>query len=415
MKFLVYVCLFSMLYLPEFFGLIRLEDVVISFAIGWLLISKNKRFKIGIIEVTIFTIYLLLISVSGLYNLQFFNQSEAYNFYLDENGKNFIKEVIRAFKYLMIVLLIRNIEFTKEEVFRFLKAFVWLSFGVSIIGIFQYFNIGNIQEIITNYYKQGSVHNTLFSKSYYEMGLVRINSTFYISNIYAAFLLIPAAYALKLILFDKQKKYWIPFMFITLNIIMTQSRTGVILLLGIILLYFFYATFIRRVMSFRMLILLWIMPLLTYVAISMLDMNRIVTRLFLVFQEGFIQSSGRDFVVHQAENILSQSPFLGYSPFVVTQLPADSELKIFIQYGGVLGLLFYLSFLLVLFVVIKRSIIDSNIKVFMYTLLICGILTGLTNGYIMSNRLFPVFLLILCLLSLHLKSDEQRCKTGNTT
>jgi len=341
---------------------------------------------------------MLILTLSVFYNLLFFQAgSSNFGYNMNDSLDLFVKEIIRALKTLIIVIICCNINFNNYRMEKFLKYFLNLCYVLALIGITQYFNVFGINQFISEHYNEGGKHNALISEDYFRHGMLRISTFFYTPNIYAAFLLIPLSLSFKKVILDRKFVHWFGIGIITINLVFTQSRTALVIAILIFFIYLWYVTFILKKISLFNSTAFAVSPFIIYFFINLVNLN-IVQRFIDIFKFGVVTSSGRGSVIDQAKEILITSPLLGYSPIVTNNIASDNELKIFIHYAGLLGILFYTILIYILYKKVRRSTLTQSYKFYLHILIICLIIVGSTNGFIISNRIFPVFIILYTLL-----------------
>lgn len=413
MKNFVILILVSLLFLPELYGGVRLEDLILLLLFAWLMMQRKGKLEIGKSELVFLSSYVVIISLSSLYNLAFFKGGGTWFFWSDSNSV-FIKEIIRVFKYFLIVLIVKNMKLKEEDLKYIAKYFVLYSFILCIVGIMQRYNTLNINQIFFTFFQQTeqqAYHNAFLNTGYTPIEKIRINGTFYVSNTFAAFLLIPFSYSLKKAIFDGVKKYWLLIALIVVNIFLTQSRTGIfitVIIFGVYLVNTFSGLKLKK----STLPILFIAPFLIIVLINAIDLNRLSESIDVIFSYGIIEAANRGFVIQMFREVASNSFLLGFSPFS-DSITSDNELIIFMQYGGILGVILYTSLIIGMYFSIKRTNLNKQNKLFLNTMLIIVLLVGLTNGFVLSNRLFSIYLIIHYLFLNMAKNESSKITIEN--
>lgn len=395
--FILYIIITSMLFFPETTLGFRVEDIFLIILLIVVSLNPQKNFKIPSYSFMLFCIYIFILTSSVFYNVNFGDFTDSkYNYQYNNSIDLFIKEVIRASKIFIIVIVCYNLRLNEKQTEKFLSFFLSLSYLLATIGIMQYFNALDINQFISENYNPEGKHNALISESYIAQGLIRINTTFYGPNIYSAFLIIPLAISLKKSVIENQKKHLFGTFLIMINLLFTQSRTGIIIALIMIFSFLFYVSFLSKKINILNFLLYSSIPFIVYYFLSFINID-IVQRFQGVFTSHILETSGRGPAIDQMKDILSTSFLLGYSPVVSNDFPSDNELKIFAHYGGILGVTFYFFLVFMLYKKLKYSLISNANKVFLTTLIISIILVGTSNGFIISNRIFPIFIVIYTL------------------
>lgn len=395
--FLLYIIIISMLFLPETSFGFRIEDVFLIILLIVLLLKNQKSFKIPIYPFILVCVYISILTISVYYNVNFGEYSDSkYNYRYNDSVDLFIKEAIRGIKIFMIVAVCYNLKFNKKLTEEFLSFFLKMSYLLAVIGILQYFNALGINQFIAEHYNPEGKHNALISESYISQGLIRINTTFYGPNIYSAFLIMPLSLSLKKVVIENNRKHLAGVCLIMINLLFTQSRTGIIIALIMIFCFLFYVSFLSKKMNILSFLIYSLSPFITYFFLNSINID-ILQRFQGVFTSQILEASGRGPAIDQMKDILFNSFLLGYSPVISNDFPSDNELKIFAHYGGILGVIFYFSLVFILYKKLKYSLISNANKVFLTTLIISIILVGTSNGFIISNRVFPIFIIIYSL------------------
>lgn len=395
--FLLYLTIISMLLFPDTpFGF-RIDDILILILFCIIFFKSGGKIKVSVYPVIIFFTYFFILLLSVLYNLNFFEFGKTnYGYHLNSSLDLFVKEITRALKILVIFIICYNMNPTSKKTEKVLSYFLKISYVLTVIGIMQYSNLLGVNEFISNHYNPGDSHNALISDDFIQNGQLRINATFFNPNIYAAFLLIPLSLSLNRALLKNKPIYFIGVGMIMVNLVFTQSRTALLSAIIMILLYIAYVTFIMKKIRLNNLIVYSLSPIIIFYLLNSINID-IINRFHGVFSSEIVNTSGRGPVMNQMKEILTNSPFLGYSPIVTNNIASDNEIKIFIHYDGILGLFFYFVFIYILYRKVKVSLISKENKFFLFTLILNILLIGTTNGFIISNRIFPIFILIYTL------------------
>lgn len=396
---LLYLTIFSMLFLPDTTYGFRIDDVLLFILLLITAIKKGGSIKLNTFPILLVTIYILILTFSVFYNLNFFDVGKTnFGYMLNDSIGLYMKEIFRALKTLIIVIICCNLNLDNFRIEKFLKYFLNLCYILALVGIAQYFNLFGINQFISANYNEGGRHNALISEDYFELGMLRISTFFYTPNIYAAFLLIPLSLSFKKVMLDRKFAHWFGIGIITINLVFTQSRTALVIAILIFFLYLWYVTFVLKKISLFNFVVYTILPFIGYYFINMVNLN-IVQRFVDILKFGVVTSSGRGSVIDQAKEILITSPLFGYSPIVTNNIASDNELKIFIHYGGLLGVIFYFILIYILYKKVRISNLTRHYKFYLLTLIVCLIVVGTTNGFIISNRIFPIFIVIFTILT----------------
>jgi hypothetical protein len=390
MKILFILLLASAILFPEINSYLRFDDliIVIISIIVVLELQKFHKFTFPSKIVNYIFIILLLYFLS-MTNFMLFNNTDIINI------PNAFKEIARLLKiFILFIILENNKSYKNYNLLNILKLFTIITV---IVAVLQYIDIFNIKNLIETYYKPESIQYYNLKESLKEMGAFRITSTFYNPNIYATFLLIPFCIVLTSIFESFSKKDIIYAAIIIFGIMLSQSRTGFIIMIILIIknLFEYYKNKKENYRNIiKILVIIILTSLLLYFLLNyfrLLRLSRIDLGLLSYYRISSYTLLFKAF---------SNSPLWGKSILCYKNFPFDSEYFVVFFNCGTGGIVVYFY---VLYQVFKSNRNYSYFKRMMLSnLLIIVPLTGITNGFIFSNRIFPIFLLIYYIV----KSDN---------
>jgi len=222
---LVASILFPPIRIPLGIPSIRLELIIIL--IAWMLLILKNLAKGQILKISknpiykwfVFFGFAILLSIS--YSIIFKGYSIiARDFW--EFGK--------LIEYFLIFTLVANLDISSIDIKRFYKYALIVFLCSSFIGFAQYFNIANINAVISPYYAPTQIRGLLVSG--------RVTGTTGNSNEFGALMVFASSLAFSGLLFFKKKTMrlfsWICFAVFVLSIILTLSRSAIIALIIVI-------------------------------------------------------------------------------------------------------------------------------------------------------------------------------------
>lgn len=323
------------------------------------------------------------------------------------NISNAVEEIIRVIIYIVIILLLTNLNINKKE---FLKIWICLFIIVSLIGIFQYLKIFNINYILSIIY--GLTIHLEVSTKYDSLSLFRAGSVYLNPNTFAKYILIFLALYLTQILpktsYNLTVKFILGFLIIV-SLVLTGSRTGLIISVIIFLLFVFnyLIKFLKGKIKVSIKSILWynFVLFIVFIFITLLIITLDFSSIRFLSLSGNYDGS----LSYKIKTIFSMlnnfdiyNIFLGMGPFegdirYVTLL--DSDIGYLISYYGFIGIVLYAIFLYQL--IIKNTF---NNKIYVVMILTIILLFSITGGIFFNLRFFIIFLL---LFSVNLRRDDK--------
>ncbi|CEA00467.1 hypothetical protein BN1048_00969 [Jeotgalicoccus saudimassiliensis] len=381
----IYVILLLMIIFVPFNTHLTLNIITFIVISGYLLFKAQEGLKISssIIPLVIF-IFLLLIQI-------LISPSDYFS------TTNAIEEISRIILYIFIIITVFNLR-VDEKIF--LKSWIIVFSFISIIAIFQYFKFININEVLALVY--GSSIQLVVSEKYESLNLFRAGSVFLNPNSFAKFILlfisIYICFIFKSSVISKLLKL-LSFALIISSLILTGSRTGLIILIGILTIYALYSFGKKRVEFSKKRILLTnvIIIVLTFISIFMINRIDLNTIRFLSFSENY--EGSLDYKFESFMVMLNQfdwfNVLIGVGPFesdIRYLTLIDWDIGYLIIFYGVIGILIYLLFL---FLIFKSNYFYRTNKIFIILIFTVLILFSFTGGTFFNIRFFPLFLLLI--------------------
>ena len=354
---------------------IRIEDILLPFVVITL-IPNYKAIKYW------YFLILILWSIEGIISMSINHRLDAWNDYT---------EIYKLFKYSTFVLLFY--QFFKQKTNIFIPISI-IFIGLIIFNLFHYFNILKFNEIVMPIYSTNINQLLFFGKN--SLGgpaTKRILGTMGNPNLNAILFSIFSVYYLTC---NKEYKRNYSFFFFYLSfamILFTQSRTVIISITLIILLFFY----INKEFSWKSIFKITIFLLSTVLAVRYSDqysLKYISNAKLSILENGSIR--GRIEIWSYLWEMIKKKPFWGYGInkefFYVNYLYSENEYILITWRYGIIGLLGYLTMLLGPLIYYRNKInfhkSPKNIF-YLFIILIFGI-NALTNNP-MSD---PVLLLI---------------------
>lgn len=368
-----------MVLLPEI-KYIRIDDIILVF----LAIYYLKHRIANSISKEIYLVLLLLVVNISLSTISYMTFIHA-----DSDLTALIKEVIRILKAFAIVIVSYGIVKPAQNE-EYIENTLFLSTVVCvIIAVLQYYDIADINNYIQMYYKPDNIQYYNSSRIMQQLGYFRATSTFYNPNILGAFLLIPYSINIANMMEKLTIRHSAMIIVVLIGIILTQSRSA-LFIIAIITVFSIIKTRKLGVKAInqrrKKIMILIVIVLLSYTIVQTFNFVRIFMSNIEVLQYSRV-SAYSTFL-----ELLTDYPILGKSPFAFKEYPFDSEYLLILYNFGVFGLAIYFYAVLNVFRRIRN--IDDTRTLILSNLLLIVPLTGLSNGFVFSNRIFPIFLII---------------------
>ena len=344
---------------------IRIEDILLPFVVITL-IPNYKAIKYW------YFLILILWSIEGIISMSINHRLDAWNDYT---------EIYKLFKYSTFVLLFY--QFFKQKTNIFIPISI-IFIGLIIFNLFHYFNILKFNEIVMPIYSTNINQLLFFGKN--SLGgpaTKRILGTMGNPNLNAILFSIFSVYYLTC---NKEYKRNYSFFFFYLSfamILFTQSRTVIISITLIILLFFY----INKEFSWKSIFKITIFLLSTVLAVRYSDqysLKYISNAKLSILENGSIR--GRIEIWSYLWEMIKKKPFWGYGInkefFYVNYLYSENEYILITWRYGIIGLLGYLTMLLGPLIYYRNKInfhkSPKNIF-YLFIILIFGI-NALTNN-----------------------------------
>lgn len=303
-------------------------------------------------------------------------------------------ELFRLMKYFMVFVVFCGAGHAARDKRSLLRVFLVLSSITVLISLAQAFNLLGINHFITSYYRPGYIGNVLVDPSYRAMGGLRAYSTFYNANVFGLFLIIPLSVCFSFVIQGKSRLAYVPLtgLFFA-GILLSQSRTA--LLCGLFSLSISVIIFIKRSRGHERRLMVNVVIAVSIILISFLVLtSRIeLTRIRrIAFSESSVQARGKIAKTTLTE-IFEKSPIVGFSTVRLPQRALDNEYIYFLYFGGLLGLVAYVLYLVLLFRSIPKSVDVLTIAV--TAIFITFLIANLSLGTYFSERPYVLFLAVL--------------------
>ncbi len=374
-----------------------LQDVLLILSAYYVLFLAAKRGSFEVPKMLVaFYLLLLALSVSLFYGA-LMNWSE--------NLPGFYHELMRIVKYVLVVCVFYYAGKTQKSGRRLIGVFFTVSVAAVIIAIAQAFNILGINGFIMKYYKPGSIQSGLVDISYRKAGGLRAYSTFYNPNIFGLFCILPFIYSCAIVLAKKSVRTAIPLAgFFFVGILLSQSRTA--------LLCSFLAVAITAILnakrsaksqlrlSKRLVLVFFAIVIAAVLIFSVIGLKRITD---ISSSDGSVAVRLR-IVGATVDQVLDQSPFLGLSVANRNQQILDNEFLYFFYWGGLVGLLLYVTFIGILYKSIPKT--PDPLQISVCAIIIVFLFANLTSGTFLSEKIYVVFIALYGLAIAKPKADQ---------
>lgn len=306
------------------------------------------------------------------------------------------KEIYRAVIYAIIFEILL---YSKINIKSYARVWKVIVFIIVAIAILQYIKIFDIDSILKYIYGDSSqYHNTQFT----ELSAFRSGSVFGNPNVLASFLV--AALAINFFLDSQMKEAFISRLIkvgvILIGLILTGSRTGMLIGVIIITVYLLVKSKGNRVIFFKNIFLL-LLGLACFVGVAVLFFDFDLTEIFSyrMFQVSAGTQNSLNIKYARFTNLLKHmTPWnlvLGYGPFAYTSsdnLAVDFDFGYFITYFGVIGLVLYCILLSAIYHFGDYKL--AGRKFLNTVFLIIVLFFGITSGVYFNLRIFAVYLLM---------------------
>lgn len=310
-----------------------------------------------------------------------------------------IKELLRNTIYILIVLITTNTKISEKH---FLKLWQFIFLFTFLIAIIQFLKLYGVNEILGNIYGE-SIHLQV-SEKYSTLDSFRAGSIFINPNSYAKFILMFLSIIFSVNLSLKIKKLNLYFLLIAIivSLILTGSRTGIII--GILIT--FYVLLINRfrkrstislkvILAIKLLIFISLIVMLIVIKKDIINFNS-----FRIFQitSGFMNSINYKFKTfsNMISNFNVLNFFVGMGTFendlkFITLI--DFDIGYLITYYGSLGLILYI-FMIYDFYKYKNNNYNKY-KLLNKLLILVFVLFGFTGGMFFNLRFFSIYITLI--------------------
>lgn len=371
------ILLFMMIFLPDF-NYFRLEDIIIISVILFEIINK-KRIVIPKTVAIYFILFIIVYSLSITNYILFINQGI--------DLMTGLKEIVRSVKILFIFIIFQK----KIVYFKMpnLNKFVFYSVIIVLVEIMQIYNLFNINNIIITFYKPGIAQYYNISSYAIKYGMFRATATFYNPNILASFLLISFIVVINMYKKNNRIITLISLITISAGIFLSQSNTGILGILAII--FVLYIIELKRKNKSNNAII----AISIFTIVLLFSVNILITKYNLARDEErsiYQIVASREYAYTKFLEIFNKYPILGMSPIFAKDYPYDSEYFFILINYGLLGLIIYLKAIITLLRRLKCYFKIEADEIIILILLVPFI--GMTNGFVFSNRIFPIYLII---------------------
>ncbi len=309
-----------------------------------------------------------------------------------EKMSGFYHELFRLIKYVLVLIVFVRAGRSFKDRQRILVVFFAVSVVAVVIAVAQAFDFMGINRIITSLYRPGSVHNVLVDSAYRSIGGLRAYSTFYNPNVFALFCLIPFALSFAFVL----RKVRMP-LFVCLTgiffggILLSQSRTALLCsLFSIIVSLIILAKRSKTGRGFSL-------KNAALVAIIMILAVAVIGSAVGLKRLGDLTTSAGSVRVRlnvastATKEVLDQSPYLGLSTArSFAEAALDNEYLYFFYWGGAIGLLAYLFYLVALYRFIPKTVDPLNLAV--SVIVLTFVLANFTLGTFLTEKIYTFFL-----------------------
>ncbi len=315
--------------------------------------------------------------------------SEYFNFQIS------IKEISRLYLYILVILIVCNIEIREKKFAKFWSIiFVFLA----LIAVFQFFKLFRVNEILGSIY--GETVQLRVSKKYYTLDQFRSGTVFLNPNNYAKFILAYLALFLSIInkTFKKKMIIFLLFLTIVISLALSGSRTGFVVSI-VMIIYSFTNNKINSKLSFSMKNIITLLIFLILLSLALITPNdKLITNYgdlrFLKVFTGIDNSLKYKFTTFK--NILIDfnviNVFIGMGPFEndlknVTLI--DFDLGYIISFYGSIGIILY-TLVIVNFFNYRNNSLPKYLLMNKFLILIF-ILFGFTGGMLLNLRSFTIY------------------------
>lgn len=350
---------------------VNVDDYLLPLVL--LRIYKNKIFKP--------TLYVwLLVAFMGYILFTIFLNSR-YNSVQD------YFEIYKIGKFLLVVLFSQHVLKSHFEKFTWVIKSVFLY--LLVFNLFHYFSLFNFNQTVMPYFSVSEIHLSTFGlDSLGNPSSKRMIGTMSNPNINAIFFLF--FYSFFFVNYGKSEglknRIWIYLSF--LCILLTQSRTAFISLAFITFFWFVFAKYDYK----RIFIQLGAFVMLVFIA-YLINIHSVIyyTNTNVNIMENSSMMGRFETWQHLWEMIL-QKPVFGHGPnknyFYDNQIYAESEYVLYLWRYGVIGLFFYLSWILM---PLRKSILQNRENAHYLLFAIVILINSLTNSPLSNPSILLLF------------------------
>ncbi len=294
-----------------------------------------------------------------------------------------VKEIIRNLIYIIIITITSNL---KLDWSYYYKNWGILFLLVSTVLLMQFLHIPIINIILSNFYYE-SVQ--LLTSEYNSISQFRAGSIFLNPNVLSIYtLMMMSIFLIK----KKEINIWMTLILISV-LILTGSRTGFIVGITLLIINFLSIKKIRINLKSIIFLILLVFTIVIFPQTSFGSVLRIFdirsgfTTSIFIKQQRFFE------VIKKSLNI--STLFFGLGPFDYRELDnlmIDFDYGYIISYYGLIGMLIYTFFILLLIKINKQSM--GIIFLIHNSLIIIMLMFSLTAGFYFDLRIFSIFLVL---------------------
>ncbi|MFJ8266844.1 O-antigen ligase family protein [Peribacillus asahii] len=366
---------------------IRLDDLwllfgAVIFSSNLLLRKQKIKFKWNW-SVKLFLLFIFWIAVTIL--LLSFREP---NYYTHSDWF----EIVKVGKLLIIFLLVLNMKWNEMQFNKIANTVIISLFITAVFGIFQYFNIANINSWLSNYY----IAETKIS-GFYNNG--RVVGTFGNPNIFAGALIVGASLVMSKLMVKFKLSNTLILSAFVFAIFLTLSRTGLISLIVVFMSVVFFS-FLRYKKRIRVLVFSFFL-----IPIGLLLLKYVPENFFM--RIGNLNNVNNDdsfttrlynwryiFEARTSNNIIT-----GTGPSGRLMITFDNEWLNLLTYYGLIGVfLFVLLFLSILFKINTTEFKNNSwIQIAAQAMIVAFPIYMITSSVFYALQLMPIVMICLAL------------------
>ncbi len=298
-------------------------------------------------------------------------------------------EIIKVIKWIFILILASEVDFNDEKLKKIAYLFVFIYFIIFVFSILQFFNLLHINETISKYFTlEHHLYDVLSSKH-------RVTAVEADPNKLAALCSIGYFFFLVLIFNNKKNKYnyffiIIGYLFTLITIILTSSRTGLIGIgfITIIFLFFTNIKIVYKIIFFLIffLIIFLIIPYLSYLGqlkagSKVIQINSVVQR-FRMWEEASID--------------INRSPIFGNGISKESMRRfVDSGIVLNLRRIGIFGIIFWIMIYIYPLFFINKKNITHYIPQVIILIIFFTFIFNITNDHFSTVKLMDTYMLFM--------------------